>query len=105
MQKVGESPEAPSLLSLPTEKRGGGSGWGVAEVAMASVAGLLLATPATALAYRPFDGTDAAVAEKGEFELELGPVGYYQVGQERDLVLPALVLNYGIVVRVVLVSA
>ena len=27
-------------------------------------------------AYRPFDGTDAAVVEKGEMELELGPVEY-----------------------------
>jgi hypothetical protein len=27
-------------------------------------------------AYRPFDGTDAAVAETGEMEIELGPVEY-----------------------------
>ena len=27
-------------------------------------------------AYRPFDGTDAAVAETGEIEIELGPVEY-----------------------------
>jgi hypothetical protein len=30
--------------------------------------------PATADAYRPFDGTDAAVVETGQLELELGPL-------------------------------
>ena len=30
-------------------------------------------------AYRPFDGTDAAVAETGEIEIELGPVEYLRV--------------------------
>jgi hypothetical protein len=31
-------------------------------------------------AYRPFDGTDAAVAETGEMEIELGPVEYLRAG-------------------------
>jgi hypothetical protein len=66
---------------------------------------LSVAIASPALAYRPFDGTDAAVAEHGEFELELGPVGYYQVGAEHDLVLPSIVLNYGILERVELVLA
>jgi hypothetical protein len=30
----------------------------------------------TAQAYHPFDGTDAAVAETGEMEIELGPIEY-----------------------------
>jgi len=30
-----------------------------------------------ALAYRPFNGTDAAVAEPGVVELELGPIQYF----------------------------
>lgn len=50
----------------------------------------------TALAYRPFDGTDADVAEEGTFELELGPVGYYRQSGFDSLVLPSLVLNQGI---------
>src|SRR4051812_50230792 len=29
-----------------------------------------------ALAYRPFDSTDAAVADKGAFEVELSPLSY-----------------------------
>jgi hypothetical protein len=64
-------------------------------------AGLLLAEPA--LAYRPFNGTDASVVTRGKFELELGPVSYYQIGGERDLVAPAVVLNYGVVDHVELV--
>ena len=49
-----------------------------------------------ALAYRPFDGTDADVAKPGEFELELGPVGSLREGGRRFLVAPAAVANFGI---------
>lgn len=47
-------------------------------------------------AYRPFDSTDAGVADAGEFELELGPVGYLREGSERSLIAPAAVANFGI---------
>jgi hypothetical protein len=52
--------------------------------------------PGIAHAYRPFDGTDADVAEPGEFELEIGPS--YQAGRHspRSLTLPSTVLNFGI---------
>ena len=43
-----------------------------------------------AVAYRPFDGTDAAVAETGEMEIELGPVEYLRAGGERALLAPDL---------------
>ncbi len=58
---------------------------------------LALASSATppALAYRPFNGTDAAIASKGELEIELGPVGYLSTGSQRWLVAPALILNWG----------
>jgi hypothetical protein len=59
------------------------------------IAGLLLVS-ARAEAYRPFDGTDADVANRGVFELELGPVQYYREGRQDFLVSPALVLNLGI---------
>jgi hypothetical protein len=36
--------------------------------------GILLSQPA--YAYRPFNSTDAAVAERGEMELECGPLAY-----------------------------
>jgi hypothetical protein len=48
-----------------------------------------------ALAYRPFDGTDAAVADPGEFELEAG-AGYRREGPSRNAVAPAAVFNFGI---------
>src|SRR4051812_11197654 len=49
-----------------------------------------------AAAYRPFDGTDAAVADPGEAEVEFGPAGVLRQGSERTLIAPALVLNLGI---------
>jgi hypothetical protein len=48
-------------------------------------------------AYRPFDGTDAAVAETGEIEIELGPVEYLRGGAERTLLAPDLRINYGFI--------
>src|ERR687887_442896 len=57
---------------------------------------LALATPRLALAYRPFDSTDAAVAAKGELELELGPLGFLKTDPERFLVAPGAVFNLGI---------
>jgi hypothetical protein len=48
-----------------------------------------------AQAYRPFDGTDAAVAETGEMEIELGPVEYLRNGADRTLLAPDLRINYG----------
>jgi hypothetical protein len=46
-------------------------------------------------AYRPFDGTDAAVADTGQVEIELGPVEYLRDGAERMLLAPDLRVNYG----------
>jgi hypothetical protein len=56
---------------------------------------LAMAWSASALAYRPFDGTDAAVAAPGELEIELGPAGYVREGAERALIAPAARFNYG----------
>lgn len=53
-------------------------------------------SPHGALAYRPFDSTDAAIAAPGEFEIELGPAGYLKDGSGRILVAPAAILNLGI---------
>jgi hypothetical protein len=62
--------------------------------AWVGAASLLLAGPADA--YRPFDGTDADVADLRDFELELGPTNYYRLGSQNFLISPALVLNFGI---------
>ena len=55
----------------------------------------LTAWSAPARAYRPFDGTDAAVAAPGEMEIELQPAGRRQDEGGTTLVSPATVLNYG----------
>lgn len=61
------------------------------------VAALLLASgPGQALAYRPFDSTDADVAARDEFELELGPLGRLRQGTKTTLVAPAVVANFGL---------
>ena len=48
-----------------------------------------------ASAYRPFDGTDAHVAEPHLFELEMSPVSYARMGSERTVIAPQVTLNYG----------
>ncbi len=47
-------------------------------------------------AYRPFDGTDADVAEVGVYEVEIGPAGYLREGRDRFGVLPWTIHNVGI---------
>src|SRR6516225_7347133 len=62
--------------------------------AVAALAAALTSWCGEAVAYRPFDGTDAAVAETGEIEVELGPVEYLRAGGERGLLAPDLGINY-----------
>lgn len=57
---------------------------------------LVLLSPRAALAYRPFDSTDASVAAPGEVELELGPVGYVGSASRHFLVFPGAILNLGV---------
>src|SRR5437764_6413820 len=58
---------------------------------------LLACWCSTAQAYRPFDGTDAAVAETGELEIEFGALEYLREATERALFAPNLRINYGFV--------
>jgi hypothetical protein len=51
---------------------------------------------APASAYRPFDGTDAAVAASGEVEIEFQPAGRLHEEGTTTLVAPATVFNYGL---------
>jgi hypothetical protein len=62
-----------------------------------AVAICLSAQPAAA--YRPFDGTDAAVADLNEVEIELQPAGRMQAGPQSTLIAPAVVYNYGFAER------
>lgn len=61
---------------------------------LAILVAVTMSWPAIASAYRPFNSTDAAVADEGDVELEIGPLGYVQ-GPDRTLVAPSLVLNRG----------
>ena len=62
----------------------------------------LLCTVATitwsqpALAYRPFDSTDPAVADPGELEIEFSPVSFRHDGGSDTWIAPQLKINYGI---------
>lgn len=56
----------------------------------------LMTWASVALAYRPFDSTDADVASAGDFELELGPIGRLEEGSRRLNVAPAFVANFGL---------
>jgi hypothetical protein len=67
-----------------------------AKAGVAVAAAALALIPRPAFAYRPFDGTDGAVAELHVFELEIGPVHYYREGQQNYAIAPNLVLNLGI---------
>jgi len=49
-----------------------------------------------AFAYRPFDGTDAAVVAPGELEVELQPAGVQYEQRTRTLIAPWTVLNIGL---------
>jgi hypothetical protein len=62
---------------------------------IAALTGLALSGPA--LAYRPFDGTDAAVADVHEVEVELQPAGIQRSPGQKTLIAPAFVYNYGFV--------
>lgn len=55
----------------------------------------LLAAALPAHALRPFDGTDAAVADEGEFELEFGPLTRLREDGRHTWLAPALVANWG----------
>jgi hypothetical protein len=60
---------------------------------------IICAVARPAAAYRPFDGTDAAVADLNEVEIELQPAGRSQTGPQSTLVAPEVVYNYGFAER------
>jgi hypothetical protein len=65
----------------------------VLKLAAACALACIAVRPASAL--RPFDGTDAHVAEPHLFELETSPISYARMGGERFLIAPQVTLNYG----------
>ena len=59
-------------------------------------AALLVMVALPARAYRPFNSTDAAVADVGKVEIELGPLGFIEEGPDRFVVAPSVILNWGV---------
>src|SRR5438445_635392 len=55
----------------------------------------VLLIPASALAYRPFVSTDAAVADPREVEIEFGYFNLERTRRENRITTPSVVLNYG----------
>jgi hypothetical protein len=62
---------------------------------VATVSFAALASPEQASAYRPFDLTDAAVADFRETEIEFGPAQFRRDDSGTTLIAPAVVYNYG----------
>ena len=58
--------------------------------------GLVFAAVTPAAAFRPFDGTDAAVADPGKMEVELQPAGRLHDDSGTTLIAPQVRLNYGL---------
>lgn len=67
---------------------------GLGGVCVAALCLIMCSRPVSA--YRPFDGTDAAVAAKGEVEIELQPAGRLRDESGTSLIAPATVINYGL---------
>jgi hypothetical protein len=84
---VAAKPDQTGALDRRVARRSAGAGWTIAAVLC------LCAQPAAA--YRPFDGTDAAVADVGETEIELQPFGYQKTGSSSAAIAPFVVYNYG----------
>jgi hypothetical protein len=64
-------------------------------IAVLTMTAALAGWSGAAQAYRPFDGTDATVAQTGEVEIEIGPIEYLREGAERTLFAPDYRVNYG----------
>jgi hypothetical protein len=62
---------------------------------LALAALVLLSVPPRAGAYRPFVSTDAAVAGRGEVEIEFGYAGFRRNAEGTSIVAPSIVANLG----------
>ena len=84
-------------FEVETVDRKKGSAWRTRlRLGFFLLAVMVLSHADTALAYRPFDGTDAAVADPGEMEVELQPAGGKSTGGQKTLIAPDTVLNFGL---------
>jgi hypothetical protein len=78
------------LLREPAYRR-------IATAAVVGICAVEWTVPAAA--YRPFDGTDAAVVDVGELEIEFQPAGFVHTTSTTALAGPNAVFNYGFAER------
>lgn len=60
------------------------------------VAVIVASAPLRALAYRPFVSTDAAVADRGDVEIEFGYAGFRRSDGRTTIVAPTVIANIGL---------
>jgi hypothetical protein len=75
--------------------KGGPLGLARKTILLTTISFAALASSREASAYRPFDLTDAAVADFRETEIEFGPVQFRRDSSGSTLIAPAVVYNYG----------
>jgi hypothetical protein len=63
--------------------------------ALTGATAILTVFAAPAVAYRPFDGTDGAVANLNEVEIEFQPFGWQRDDQQKTLIMPGVRYNWG----------
>jgi opacity protein-like surface antigen len=66
---------------------------------MLSAAATVALSASLAFAYRPFDGTDAAVADFKQIEIEFQPFGWQGDASQKTLIAPAMRFNWGFAER------
>jgi hypothetical protein len=69
--------------------------WSSSSLTCAVVVGVAMVGSTASFAYRPFDGTDAAVADPQEVEIELQPAGVLRQSSDTSLIAPFMIFNYG----------
>jgi hypothetical protein len=68
------------------------------RIGVAAIIGIVvLLSVQPAAAYRPFDGTDAAVADVDEVEIEFQPIGAIKAGSTKPVT--DAIVNYGFAER------
>src|SRR5215470_4346901 len=68
---------------------------GSSSLTCAVIVGIAMVGSTASFAYRPFDGTDAAVADPQEVEIELEPAGVLRQNSGTSLIAPFMIFNYG----------
>lgn len=68
------------------------------------IATIFLLPCSDAFGYRPFVSTDAAVAGQGEWEVELGVLGFSHDEGTHEITSPSLKLNYGLLTNLEVVG-